>query len=53
MSWRFFLIFLLFFFKEPASFLGIIAPRGEELCGDLAVMFTDEFPIKLSCLLAI
>ena len=29
--------------KDPALFLGMIAPRGEKLCGNLAVMIADEF----------
>ena len=29
--------------KDPASFSGMIAQHGEELCGDLAVMIVDYF----------
>ena len=32
--------------KDPASFLGIIAPRGEKLFGNLAVMIADDFSYK-------
>ena len=32
--------------KDPASFLGMIAPRGDDLCEDLAVMVVDDFSNK-------
>ena len=32
--------------KYPASFFGMIAPRGEKLCENLAVMIADNFSYK-------
>ena len=32
--------------KDPTSFSGMTTPRGEELCGDLAVMVAEDFSYK-------
>ena len=36
----------LVYLKDPALFSGIIAPRGENLCGNLAVVIADDFSYK-------
>ena len=36
----------LVYLKDPVLFWGMIAPHGEELCGDLALMVAENFSYK-------